>query len=429
VVEVSPDGQLAAFGTGEGRIFLWRLSQPNEPAAEIFIAGHGSTEWVSALHFNPDGSRLVAGSGNGKAYILDVGERRLLLTLSGHTEGVWDTEFSPDGELVATASFDGTAQIWSARDGSSRAILRGHSDEVRGLAFDKSGEILVTASYDGTVRLWSATNGDPLASWPAHKGQVLAIAMSGTNRFITSGEDNEVGIWSVEGAEVGRFPGSAYVYRRQMTNGISPDGTVAAVLASGNRVKLFATGSGQVQTEIEVTSGQSPAISPDGSRLAVRGADGGVRLHALPDGKLIARLPETNGVYELRFSPDSQLLATTAEEKAAVWSAKDGAPVAAMIGHEWEVSRVLFTPDSQRLITISMDNTARVWDGRTGRQLFVFRHGPGVEDDGQWPESWVVSVAVSPDGSSILTGAHDRTARLWSLKDGRMIHEIGRAHV
>src|SRR5262249_13562009 len=56
----------------------------------------------------------------------------------------------------------------------------------------------------------------------------------------------------------------------------------------------------------------------------------------------------------------------------------------------------------------SDDQTARLWDARTGAQLVKLRgHASGVK-----------SVAFSPDGTCLATASYDVTARLWDARTG-----------
>ena len=61
-----------------------------------------------------------------------------------------------------------------------------------------------------------------------------------------------------------------------------------------------------------------------------------------------------------------------------------------------------FSPDGKYVATASYDNTARLWDVSTGKQIFVLNHdGP------------VNNVVFSPDGKYVATASDDKTARLW----------------
>ena len=67
------------------------------------------------------------------------------------------------------------------------------------------------------------------------------------------------------------------------------------------------------------------------------------------------------------------------------------------------VKAVAFAPDGTRILTGSSDNTARLWDAATGRAVATLT---GHTD-------FVWTVAFSPDGTRVLTGSEDKTTRLW----------------
>jgi WD40 repeat protein len=67
---------------------------------------------------------------------------------------------------------------------------------------------------------------------------------------------------------------------------------------------------------------------------------------------------------------------------------------------------VAVSADGGRIVTGSHDKTARVWDGKTFAEVAVL---PG--HDGP-----VASVAVSADGARIATGSYDKTVRVWQRR-------------
>ncbi len=75
-----------------------------------------------------------------------------------------------------------------------------------------------------------------------------------------------------------------------------------------------------------------------------------------------------------------------------------------------------FSPDGGRIITASIDGTARLWDGETGTPLAVLKgHTNGV-----------VTAAFSPDGERVVTGSWDGTARLWVVGPEQLLAEARR---
>ncbi|MCZ6764560.1 MAG: hypothetical protein O7C63_06465 [Alphaproteobacteria bacterium] len=73
-------------------------------------------------------------------------------------------------------------------------------------------------------------------------------------------------------------------------------------------------------------------------------------------------------------------------------------------GHQGWVLSAAFSPDGARIVTASLDSTARIWDAKTGAEITVLR---GHEDK-------VISAAFSPDGARIVTASRDNTARIWN---------------
>jgi WD40 repeat protein len=72
----------------------------------------------------------------------------------------------------------------------------------------------------------------------------------------------------------------------------------------------------------------------------------------------------------------------------------------ALVGHNDDVVRAAFSPDSRRVVTASHDSTARIWDGEAGGELAVLKgHGAAVNCAG-----------FSPDGHRV--GRERATGRL-----------------
>ncbi len=73
---------------------------------------------------------------------------------------------------------------------------------------------------------------------------------------------------------------------------------------------------------------------------------------------------------------------------------------------------VAFSPDGQRVATASEDNTARVWEAATGREVARMAH-----------DDIVTAVAFSPDGQRLATASVDNTARVWLIWPEDLIAE------
>ena len=78
-------------------------------------------------------------------------------------------------------------------------------------------------------------------------------------------------------------------------------------------------------------------------------------------------------------------------------------------GHTGVVLSVAFSPDGTRVVTGSRDGTAKLWDATTGRETLTLKGHTGG----------VTSAAFGPDGTRVVTASFDNTAKLWDAVTGR----------
>ena len=115
-------------------------------------------------------------------------------------------------------------------------------------------------------------------------------------------------------------------------------------------------------------------------------------------------------VWGVAFCPDGKRLATASRDQTAkVWDAESGKELLTVYGHSGIVNSVAVSPDGKRLATASGDHTVKVWDAESGKELQTLRgHSESV-----------AGVAFSPDGKRLATASWDHTAKVWDADSGK----------
>jgi WD40 repeat protein/aminoglycoside phosphotransferase (APT) family kinase protein len=120
-----------------------------------------------------------------------------------------------------------------------------------------------------------------------------------------------------------------------------------------------------------------------------------------------------NGVS---FSPDGARVASASwDQTAKVWDAASGRELLTLRGHTNKLTAIEFSPDGARIASASHDRTVKIWDAVTGRELITLRGHEGP----------VYGIAFSPDGARIASVSRDGLARIWDAATGRRLHTLG----
>jgi WD40 repeat protein len=271
-----------------------------------------------------------------------------------------------------------------------------------------------TDAEDGLVRIFETETGRLVATL----GTFDSFSLSPSERrLLTLAKGGQAALWDAATGQQVR----AYQLP-ESTDSISfpASDATAAFRAGSASVQYFQISDGALLTEeqarlVDARSQSDYAViekagklSPDGKRV-VEGHDykGNLRISLKAPGqeKPIAEL-ETGGsagVFDAKFSPDSQKLVTTAPfSQAKIWEARSGQLLHVLKGHSSFVTSVAFVNDGRNVLTTSRDGSIRIWSADTGDELQVFSGHSDVPRHGH----------LSPDGARLLT-VGESSARLW----------------
>ncbi len=332
-----------------------------------------------------------------------IGRHELRQTLTAHEGAVTSLAITPDGSLLATGSQDQTIRLWRLTDGVCVASLHGHEGAIDSLLVTTDGTLLVSGSSDASIRLWRLPRGECVGTLWGHESGVDSLVITPDGGLLASGS-----------------AGSSSVRLWSL-----PDGEWVSWLC---------------EHEEAVTS---LAVTPDGSLLASGSEDGTICLWRLPHGEFVATLTtERHGPEDSTESEDAAGTEDSWDpdccwdgeldpadcvnydwydrscEPCRYYKVKESDETEEVDGTDAEESSVTslaVSPDGSLLVSAHFNDTVRLW------RLSDRQHGTAVwEHDG-----WVNSLTFTPDGGLLAAGVWlNATIRLFRVPDGEEVAEL-----
>jgi len=414
-------GTRIATSSLDGTVKIWDAVTGTEI---LTLRGHSDAVW--SVTFSLDGSRLVTASSDKTAKVWDAASGEILGTLSGHIDSISRAVFSPTdgGTHVATASDDGTAKVWDVNTGRELLTLSGQSGWISGVAFSPDGTRIATAQGEGIAKVWDRNSGDELLTLSGHRDNVLAVAFSPDGRRLaTVSVDGTAILWDTETGE-NLLTLTGHNGSNVHSVAFSPDGTRLATSSSDNTARVWDTTTGielfNLVGHTSLVGGV--AFSPDGSQLVTASADGTAKVWDLaPSHELFALMADQNdAITNVAISPDCLGAPEAPAEQCGTklatagwqvwgWDMMTGQRLYELTGHTGFIDSVKFSPNGTRLATASQDETARVWDLTSRREILKLPVG----------QSGNVAIAFSPDGKRLAATGKEDTAIIWDTVGGK----------
>ncbi|MEH1903648.1 MAG: NB-ARC domain-containing protein [Nostoc sp.] len=411
-VAFSPNGKLLATGDADGKTYLWQVDD-----GKLLFSCTGHSSWVKSVAFSPDGQTLASGSDDQTVKLWDVHDGKCLKTLHGHSNWVRSLAFSPDGQTLASGSEDQTVKLWDVHTGKCLTTLQGNTNRVRSVAFSPDGQTLASGSEKQTVKLWDIRNSECLKILQGHSNWVRSVAFSPSGEILASGSDDQtVKLWDVRNGKcLTTLQGHS---NRVWSVAFSADGQILASGGDDQTVKLWDVHNGKCLKTLQGHSNRvrSVAFSPDGQTLASGSENQTVKLWDVYNGECLTTLQgHTNRIRSVAFSPDGQTLASGSEKQTVkLWDVRNNKFLRILQGHNSWVRSIAFSPDGQILASGSEKQTIKLWDVHTGQCLKRL----------QEHTNRIRSVAFSPNGQILASGSDDQTVKLWDVYTGKCLQTL-----
>ncbi len=439
----SGDGKLLAAvrnapsARGVFVIGVWDVGSGKEKAvmpADPERAEH--TGLIAALAMAPDGHTVATASWDHSIRCWDLATGHRTETLQGHLSEVWALAFAPDGGSILSGGKDGGVNLWPLQARPKDDLLPAGWTPW---CFSADGRLLAAVNAQGTLGLINlatqeieqqfeppsaasvsppafAREGDRPGAGPPFGGKPEGPPPGeGERRFRQEGP--RFGFMSPAA-----FSGDLRVLARGMADGSIllrdtitqetsalkvGEGPVDFVLLSPDGRELVCGGRGRSLSWRDLGNptgsmvnleGQRAMFSPNGRYLAVFGRENTLRIWDVARRTAGVSLAlESSPGFSVAFSPDGQILATTAgiedvENAIRLWRTTTGAPLGQCVGHKQSVWAVAFAPDGRSLASSSDDGTVKLWNVATQQELLSTRRS------GEVPRS----LLFSPDGTVLV---------------------------
>jgi WD40 repeat protein len=434
-IAFSPDGELMATAGDDRQIKLWR-AQGGELWKTLGCADHV----ISGLTFL-DNNLLLAADWRGMLKVYRTEDGFLLFSRVAHDAAVASISISAARNLLVSVSDDYTMKVWDLPDVKSMRTLGGHGGAVDKLAFWPAGNVLVSGEKSGkTLHFRRAVDGEIVKTWSGVGRPDIAIeqseslnsevfyfepvgveirslAFSPSGAFFATGDNDGVivikSIFDFEARDWFRFKGVVAALA------FSPDGQNLACAVEDGEYNPFREISllhlcGDQRASVAWKQEYENYVwniefSPDGKLLASSSYRKGIKLWRVDDGQFVGTigLDSSSAPEVFAFSPDGRFLAAAMGDLTVkVWRVADGSLVATLGSHNRSIKALAFSPNGKILGSASLDGSVKLW--RSSDWALLSTIGP-LEDEE------VHSLAFSPDGKFLATGLSEGWIAVWSL--------------
>jgi WD40 repeat protein len=281
--------------------------------------------------------------------------------LIGHTGSVWALYTLPNGDL-ASGSSDKSVIIWDTDKGTIKKRLEGHTDKVVALSLLLNGD-LASGSLDKNVIIWNLKEG---TIRKVLKGCRNIAANSMTllpNGYLAIGSDDTlIEIWNVEDNARWR-------------------------ILEGNTDSI-----------------KSLFMHPGG--YLISGSLNEILIWDFKSGTIVKRLNSFKNVLTaLTLLSDGNLASATLDKQIQIWNLNNTIPLSSFDSNEFYIFSIIPLL-SNKMVTGSMDSTAKIWNIKSGSVEKVF---------GQSGTNPVLSMVSLENDQYLATGYNNGSLIIWNI--------------
>ncbi len=401
----------------DGTLRVWGWPQPMK-----VLAGHAGP--VGDLALSSDGKLLASVSADNSLALWSRGDgqwnrdeaKQLWRVADQHPGGVRSAAVSPKGDQLATGDPAGIVRLFDAADGKLQGQIVAHPGSQPRLAYHPKEARLYSVGGDGLLRVWQLPVSPPL-TFDGHAEAVRSVALSpGGKLLVTGGDDKTLRFFEAPTGKLLRKAENLPAAVQAVS--LSPDGALAAAADAAGTITVWKTADATEAARLKGHNGAVTAVAwhPKAAQLASAGADGTIRIADVPSEPDKARvlMGHQGAVTSLAWTPDgTQLLSGGADKSVRLWSAANGQAVRTYGGHADAVTAVAVTTDGTTVIAGGADKTVRLWTLANAAAGAVLANPAAVR-----------CVSASGDGKRIAAAGDDYAVHVWDVAAAKVLQQL-----
>lgn len=399
---LSPDNRTMAINLGNQSIPLFDM-QTGQSLGNVQTA----TTVTHRIHFNGDGTQLVATSRDGVLTIWDVAGRFFLreFTANEHATTVFWSRYR---DVVLTVTVEGNLRVYDV-DGDPADLIDTFGNQFARQALWLDDNQVVLTYRGGRVVLVDIITGTETIIAQAGGG-VVNISVSADNQTLAIIETEEEGAIHLFDLTTGEVLPCSFCATNALTRKAQFLSNTAnqLLVVDGGRLSLWDVAT---DTELWITglgeTIQAFTVSDDDSLVAISLENGAIVWLDVATGTQQGRYEQGSPTNALAFTSDNRQLAIAPTDANALslYDFEAQAVVQQFMGHDAPITSIAFTSDDRQLITGSQDTMVMMWDVTTAEIINQLPH-----------DAYVFSVMPSADDMYLLTSSEDQRAAVWQLQ-------------
>ena len=406
----SNDHSLLLWNTDTGEETLWATA--GNPLAPVM-----------SIARSPDGRHVASSSDNGKIYIWDVEQGRLVSSFGEQSYMVNQVAFLPDGKRLLAATDNNLVTLWDIDHEQVLGSLSESLEGIKTVAVSADGQFTATGSSDHKVLLWNWPKLENMMTASADNRSAISRIWVFDTKVITQNALGDITIWDLDaGHKLDDFSGFRHI-------GNLGGGKVLLLQTKDEELKVYDTTQGMI---VDRLPGKSPVVATIDGRVICRMEDGGLHVLDSKDRSIRHSLGKnaSDQVTDLVLDRNERVVLAILREPGkphgswgVVWSLTNYQELGRIrISKEW-LSEFCLSSDSQYAIFGGKDGKLLTWK-IPGPTPPWYRHIIHHRKVLHAHNREITGIVATLDNDVIITTADDRSIKAWSLRENRSLFII-----